>query len=252
MQRNIRRSVYLPNTSYAKVFLVKFLSLETTCEYRMNVQSQSSLRKLEQLIIEHVPCDVFMACEDAYYDGDETGRIQSAAFAKGHRPSAAGQIKHFRINEAFYEALDAQGAEPTPLKGTRLVIGRLGIFNIVRLNVPGHKWVSLRRSATRKALAELNDNIQRKYVQGDMFTDAADPTGGTIFILGVMDGVDENGIAQLTQVMVAMPAPDMKSWLYKSTVSDFVNLYDQTDVADQIDKAQPILKTQPKKQTGND
>ncbi|WP_312438504.1 hypothetical protein [Janthinobacterium sp.] len=218
----------------------------------MNAKSPSSLRELEQLIIEHIPRDVFMACEDAYYDGDETGRIQSAAFAKGHRPSAAGQIKHFRINEAFHEALDAQGAEPSPLKGTRLVIGRLGIFNVVRLNVPGHKWFSLRRSATRKSLAELNDNIERKYVQSDMFADAADPTGGTIFILGVMDGVDENGIAQLTQVMVALPAPDMKSWLYKSTISDFLSLYDQADVAGQIDKAQPTLKTQPKKQTGND
>lgn len=218
----------------------------------MNAKSPSSLRELEQLIIEHIPRDVFMACEDAYFDGDETGRIQSAAFAKGHRPSAAGQIKHFRINEAFHEALDAQGAEPSPLKGTRLVIGRLGIFNIVRLNVPGHKWFSLRRSATRKELAELNDNIERKYVQSDMFADAANPTGGTIFILGVMDGMDENGIAQLTQVMVALPAPDMKSWLYKSTISDFVSLYDQADVAGQIDKAQPTLKTQPKKQTGND
>ena len=218
----------------------------------MSAKSQSNLRKLEQLIIEHVPRDVFMACEDAYYDGDETGRVQSAGFAKGHRPSAAGQIKHFRINEAFYEALEAQGAEPTPLKGTRLVIGRLGIFNIVRLNVPGHKWVSFRHSVTRRALAELNDNIKLKYVQSDMFADAADPTGGTIFILGVMDGLDENGIAQLTQVMVALPAPDMKSWLYKSTVSDFVSLYDQADAVNQIDKAQPTLKTQPKKQTGND
>ena len=193
-----------------------------------------------------------MACEDAYYDGDERGRVQSAVFAGGHRPSAAGQIKHFRINEAFYEALDAQGAEPTPLKGTRLVIGRLGIFNIVRLNVPGHKWVSLRRSATRKALAELNDSIQRKYVQSDFFTETTAPTGGTLFILGVMDGVDENGIAQLTQVMVALPAPDMRSWLYKSTISDFVSLYDQAGVADQLDNAQPKLKIQPKKQTGND
>ena len=218
----------------------------------MSTTSPVGLRELEQLIMEHVPRDVFMACEDAYHDGDERGRAQSSSFANGHRPSAAGQIKHFRINEAFHEALDAQGAEPTPLKGTRLVIGRLGIFNIARLNVPGHKWVSLRRSATRKALAELNDSIQRKYVQGDFFTDAAAPSGGTIFILGVMDGLDENNIAQLTQVMVALPAPDMKSWLYIRTVSDFVSLYDQAGNAGQVDNAQPTLKKLPKKQTGND
>lgn len=218
----------------------------------MSATPPAGLRELEQLIMENVPRDVFMACEDAYFNGDEKGRTESSEFAYGHRPSAAGHNKHFRINEAFHEALEAQGGKPTPLKGTRLVIGRLGIFNIARLNVPGHKWVSLKRSATRKTLAELNDNIKYKYVQSDMFTGATEPTGGTIFILGVMDGIDKKGIAQLTQVMVALPAPDMNSWLYINTISEFVNLYDQTDVSDQIDKARPKLKIQPKKQTGND
>jgi len=218
----------------------------------MSATPPAGLRELEQLIIEHVPRDVFMACEDAYFNGDEKGRTESSEFADGHRPSAAGHNKHFRINEAFHEALEAQGGKPTPLKGTRLVVGRLGIFNIARLNVPGHKWVSLKRSATRKTLAELNDNIKRKYVQSDMFTGASEPTGGTIFILGVMDGIDKKGIAQLTQVMVALPAPDMNSWLYINTISEFVSLYDQADTSEQIDKAQPKLKIQPKKQTGND
>ena len=212
----------------------------------------TSLKELEKLIISHVPRDLFMACEDAYYNGDGKGRLQASAFAKGHRPSAAGQVKHFYINEAFYEALQVHGADPTPLRGTRLVVGRVGMFNLVRLNIPGHKWVNLRRSATRTALAELNDIIERKYVQGDFFAEAGEPTGGTIFILGVMDGSDANGVAQLTQVMLALPAPDMKSWLYMSTISDFLILYDEIDAVVQLDNALPKLKIQPKKQTGND
>ncbi|MBA5690411.1 hypothetical protein [Rugamonas apoptosis] len=218
----------------------------------MSVTSANGREALEQLIIGQVPRDLIMACEDAYHNGDGKGRLQASAFAKGHRPSAAGQVKHFYINEAFHEALEVHGAEPTPLRGTRLVIGRVGIFNIVRLNVPGHKWVNLRRSATRTALAELNDMIERKYVQGDFFTEAGEPTGGTIFVLGVMDGIDASGIAQLTQVMLAIPAPDMKSWLYMSTISDFLNLYNQADAVVQQDNALPKLKTQPKKQIGND
>ncbi|MCC7701456.1 hypothetical protein IGS59_04330 [Janthinobacterium sp. GW460P] len=218
----------------------------------MNTAPPLGLRELEQLIMKHVPRDIFMACEDAYYNGDEKGRTESSPFAKGHRPSAAGQIKHFRINEAFHEALEAQNADPTPIKGTQLVIGRSGIFKIVRLNVPGHKWVNLRRSATRKALAELNDDIKRSYVQSDFFTDALAPAGGTIFIIGVMDGIDEKGISQLTQVKIALPAPDMKSWLYINTISDFVSLYDQANVVTQVDNAQPKLKKNTKKQTGND
>lgn len=218
----------------------------------MNNTPAAGIKELERLLVHHIPRDALMACEDAYHNGDIKGRTQAAAFAKGHRPSAAGQVKHFYINEAFHEALQAHGAEPTPLRGTRLVVGRLGIFNIARLNVPGHKWVSLRRSATRKMLAELNHSIERKYVQSDLFTEAAEATGGTIFILGVVDGIDTNGIAQLTQVMLALPAPDMKSWLYMSTIADFLRLYDQPNAVVQPDNALPKLKTQPKKRTGND
>ncbi|TSD55001.1 hypothetical protein FFI97_027005 [Variovorax sp. KBS0712] len=209
-------------------------------------------KKLEQLVVKNIPRDALMAFEDAYYAGDHQGRQHSAAFAPGHKPSIAGQNKHFFINETFHEALLAHGAEPTPLCGTRLVVGRLGIFSIVRLNVPGHKWINLRRSATRIKLAEVNDNINRKYVQADLFAQPREVSAGTIFILGVMDGVDTNGIAQLTEVMVSLPAPDMKSWLYINTMTDFIKLYDQTDTAVQPDTAVPKLKAQPKKKTGDD
>ena len=73
--------------------------------------------ELEKLIILNVPRDALMACEDAYHGGDMKGRMQAAPFAFGHRPSAAGQVKHFYTNEAFHEALQVHGAEPTPLRG---------------------------------------------------------------------------------------------------------------------------------------
>lgn len=212
----------------------------------------TDLKDLQKLIIQNIPRDVLMACEDAYQSGDAKGRSQAATYAKGHRPSAAGQSKHFLINEAFHEALQVHGADPSPLRGTRLVVGKMGIFNIARLNVPNHKWTNISRSATRKLLAEYNLAIQRKYVQPDLFASGANPTPtmGTIFIVGVMDGMDANGVAQLTNVMIALPASDMKTWLYMSTITDFVRLYDELETKGQVDKAQPVLKA--KKQTGND
>lgn len=209
-------------------------------------------KELEQLIIKNIPRDVFMACEDAYHAGDLEGRLQSVGFASGHKSSAAGHNKHFRINERFHVALQARGANPTPLCGTRLVIGRLGIFNLVRLNVPGHKWPDLGRSTTRKKLAELNHSIQKKYIQDDLFAAPSEVAAGTIFILGLMDGIDASGISQLTQVMVGLPAPDMRSWLYINTMADFVKLYDQLNSVAQTDNVVPKLKTQPKKQTDDD
>lgn len=218
----------------------------------MSTPHSNDKKGLEKLIVKSIPRDALMAFQDAYNAGDKQGRAHSAVFAQGHKPSAAGHNKHFFINETFREALQAHGASPSPLCGTRLVIGRLGVFNIARLNVPGHKWTNLRRSATRSKLAELNSMIELKYVQGDLFAVPREVADGTIFILGVMDGIDSNGIAQLTQVMVALPAPDMKSWLYISSMTDFLKLYDQPTSVVQRDNAMPKLKTQPKKQTGND
>ena len=210
--------------------------------------------ELEQLIKENIPRDALMALDDAYKAGDQKClTLAPKLFEQGHRPSGAGHIRHLFVNESFHEAFAVHGAEPTPLSGTRLVVGKLGIFNIARLNVPGHKWVKLKNSETRKKLAQLNTSIERTYIQGDLF-DAEKPVAvGTIFILGVMDGWDADAkIAALTQVMIALPAPDMNSWLYRKPLTEFLKLYDLPEKNNQQDGAVPKLKAQPKKQTGND
>jgi hypothetical protein len=210
--------------------------------------------ELEQLIKDNITRDAFMAFDDAYKAGDRKS-IEHAPqlFEQPHRPTGAGQLRYLFVNESFREALVVQGASPTPLSGTRLVIGKLGIFNIARLNVPSHKWVRLKSSKTRKQLAQLNTSIERTYVQGDLFEAAKPVSVGTIFILGVMDGWNAGAkIAALTQVMIALPAPDMESWLYIKPLTEFLKLYDLPENNNQQDGAVPTLKAQPKKQTGND
>ncbi|WP_295550747.1 hypothetical protein [uncultured Pseudacidovorax sp.] len=220
---------------------------------RMGLHHSKSQKALEKLIARHVPRDAFMAFEDAYFDGDRKARLRASEFARGHKRSAIGSIKHFYNNETFHEALEAHGAKPLPLRSTGLVVGRLGIFNISRLNVPGHKWTNLRRSSTRASLAELNEQIQRKYVQADFFAEPQDIAVATLFVLGVMDGQDENGLAQLTHCMVALPSPTLDSWLYLKTMKDFLKVYDRGLPSGQADKAMPKLKTTTrKKNTGTE
>lgn len=219
----------------------------------MSLLETKGQKELGKLIAQHIPRDTLMALEDAYFDGDKKGRLKGRTFAHGHKRSAAGAIKHFDTNENFYEALLAHGANPTPLRGNRLVIGRLGIFNIVRMNVPNHKWTDLHRGKTRQTLAGVNADIQRKYIQGDFFTKSRNVGEATLFFLGVMDGQDEHGLAQLTQCMVALPAPDMQSWLYLKTMAEFIEVYDNKPEGSQIDNAVPKLKeAQPKKRTGTE
>lgn len=210
--------------------------------------------ELEKLIKENIPRDAFMALDDAYKSGDLKCITHAPLlFSQPHRPSGAGQIRHFFNNETFHEALSVHGASPTPLSGTRLVVGKLGIFNIARLNVPGHKWVRLKTSKSRKQLAQLNEAIENKYVQPGLFDTDRVVSTGTIFILGVMDGWNAGAkISALTQVMIALPAPNLESWLYIKPLNEFLKLYDLPENNNQQDGAVPTLKAQPKKQTGND
>lgn len=210
--------------------------------------------ELEQLIKENISRDVLMALDDAYKAGDKKCITYAPKlFEQGHRPSGAGQIRHLFVNESFREALTVHGADPTPLSGTKLVIGKIGIFNIARLNVPSHKWVKLKGSKTRQRLAQLNTAIERTYIQGDLFEPDKPVSAGTIFILGVMDGWNADAkIAVLTQIMIALPAPDMNSWLYRKQLTEFLKLYDLPENNNQQDGAVPTLKAQPKKKTGND
>jgi hypothetical protein len=209
--------------------------------------------QLEKLIVANIPKDAFMALEDAYRDGDRKGREYGARFAPGHRRSASGQDKHFALNEAMFDALEAQGANPTPLRGNRVVVGRLGKFNVARLNVPGHKWVDLRRGKTRPQLAKINTAIERRYVQQDLFdSPEGEISEATLFIVGLMDGQDVNGLSQLTTVMVALPAPDLRSWLYFQPLSKILALYEDPAPVVQPDHAKPVLKSVHIKKTGDD
>ncbi|WP_295525208.1 hypothetical protein [uncultured Pseudacidovorax sp.] len=231
-----------------KLFGGRFASGATDgSDQRMGLHHTKSQKALEELIARHVPRDAFMAFEDAYFDGDKKARLRASEFDRGHRRSAIGSIKHFCNNETFHEALEAHGAKPAPLRSTGLVVGRLGIFNIIRLNVPAHKWTNLRRSSTRASLAELNDQIQRKYVQADFFMEPCHIGAATLFVLGVMDGQDENGLAQLTQCMVALPSPSLDSWLYLKPMKEFLKVYDRGSPGGQADKAMPKLKTTTRK-----
>jgi hypothetical protein len=219
----------------------------------MNAIPFKGQAEIERLLVENIPKDVFMSLEDAYRDGDRRGREHGARFSPGHRRSAGGHAKHFALNETFFVALEAHGANPTALCGNRVVVGRIGKCNLSRMNVPDHKWADLRRGKTRRLLAKINTAVARRCVQGDFFAVGEDEIlESSVFILGVMDGQDENGMAQLTNVLVALPAPDLGSWLYKEPLAKVLALYDVPAPVVQPDNARPVLKSTLVKKTGND
>jgi hypothetical protein len=240
--------------AHTKLFHIKFRTYETH-ERVSDVPSLSKLGppELEQLIKENIPRDALMAFDDACRDADRKCIEHAKLFVKPHRSSGAGQNRHFFMNESIHEAFTVHGANPTHLSGAKVVVGRLGIFNLARQNVSGYKWQKLRNSKTRSQLAQVNDAIEQTYVQPSLIEPDRKVHEGTIFLLCVMDGWDADaGIAKLTQVMIALPAPDMESWLYTKPLTEFLKLYDLPGAPTQPDGAEPKLKVIPKKQTDDD
>ncbi|MEG6992879.1 hypothetical protein V1979_39035, partial [Pseudomonas aeruginosa] len=87
--------------------------------------------------------------EDALNTGAMRGYASAKGMNKGHVKNAVGQMRHFHMNEAFNDALVAGNANPTPIRGNGLVVGRSGVIALSRFNISAGVWNNARRSITR-------------------------------------------------------------------------------------------------------
>lgn len=197
---------------------------------------------IESLIVANVPRDLIAAMEEALITGAAEGAAGSGTLAKGHRAHAVGQMRHFRTNERFFEALAAAEASPTPLNGNRLVVGRVGIFYVSRFNVTTHFWSNAKRSKSRRQLAMFNLAIEH-LVTPDLFENYEPAQSASLFTVGVFDRSPSNALAELVRVDIAIPRPDMDGWLYRQPVAKALALYDTKPQVIQPDMAYPVLKT---------
>lgn len=197
---------------------------------------------IESLIVANVPRDLLMAMEDALITGTQQGAQDAGTLCKGHIAHAVGQMRHFRMNEAFSDALNAADANPTPINGNRLVVGRIGIVSLARLNVSSHLWSNAKRSKARRQLAMLNRQIEQ-LVNPDLFDPCKPATVATVFAVAVFDRAVGNPLAELVRVDIAIPRADMDGWLYRQPVAKVIELYDVPATLTQPDNAIPVLKT---------
>lgn len=202
---------------------------------------RSSSESIESLIITHVPRDLIAAMEEALITGAAEGAAGSGTLAKGHRAHAVGQMRHFRTNERFFDALAAAEASPTPLNGNRLVVGRVGIFHVSRFNVTTHFWSNAKRSKSRRQLAMFNLAIEH-LVTPDLFESYEPAQSASLFAVGVFDRSPSNAFAELIRVDIAIPRADMDGWLYRQPVAQTLALYDTKPQITQPDMAHPVLK----------
>lgn len=210
----------------------------------------SAPESIESLLTSNLPRELVLAVQASFDAGAQLAHEVSKNARDGHKPHVAGMMRHFQIGEAFYDALDATGGQPTPLRGNALVVGKAGLFNVARMSMKVGPWYNARRSVQRRALAEINRTMSY-LVQPDLFGDSSDaPTVGTVFFVAIFAKNLSESPDRPIDVQVAVPDPEMRNWLYTKSVAEFLQCYSKP--VEQIDKATPALKANRTRKQSNE
>ena len=210
-----------------------------------------SMRRIEDLLIQHLPRSFVIAARDAIKVADQVANRECLSYRTGIRSSQTGYAKNGRMNEGWHDAALAEGGNPTPLKSNGIVVAQFGIFKVARYNVRHHEWSHKKKLGKKHTeIAKLNTDILAQHVMPDFFKEKAEVSIATAFFVAVIDGVDKAGQPQVTEVQLCAPHPDLQGQLYTKSLTEFIALYDRP--ARQIDLAHATLKEQIKKQNEND
>ncbi|WP_139379533.1 alpha/beta hydrolase [Zoogloea sp. LCSB751] len=206
-----------------------------------------SSKNIHKLLIKNLPRDLVLAIEEALAGAAKIAFESTAKSHPGHRANELGNARYFRANEAFFDVLATYGASPTPLHGNGLVVGHAGDFKLARFNVRVGPWYNARRSRKRMALVQGNEYIA-ELVQGSLFESEEQqvPSGIVFFVMEFGETAAERPL----DILIAVPAPGMKSWLYCESISTFVQGY--SEPSHQDDVAKPVLKASVKKRKDNE
>jgi hypothetical protein len=192
------------------------------------------------LLVRNIPRQLILGVEEALIVGAQRAYNAARGMNDGHLPSVVGQLRHFHMSEAFHRALASAGASPSPIRGNDIVTGRAGVFTLARFNVKEGLWVNGRRSQTRKQMSFANKAIE-PLVQSEMFTEYVPPSDAVAFFVSCFSGSLQIQPSAPTSIQIAVPDSNMLGWLFRESLSAFVQRYGQRPDT-QYDLAKPKLK----------
>jgi hypothetical protein len=192
--------------------------------------------EIAELLMSDIPRDLVHAINEGLRAGARRAHAKAKDLNAGHRANGLGQERHFLMNEAFYTALAAQNASPTPIHGNDLIIGHLGELMLGRLNV-GPVWNNCRRSTVRRRLCSHNATLG-EWIEADLFNDPPLHTALVVFFVAIF-AKDQAELP--ASIQVAVPDAGMSRWIFRESIEKFMHRYDGISLAQQ-DLAVPRLK----------
>jgi hypothetical protein len=200
------------------------------------------------LLVRNIRRELVMAVEEALVVGAQRAHSAAKGMDEGHLPHVVGQLRHFQMNESFHRALAMGDASPTAIRGNGIVSGRSGVFTLARFNIPEGFWINGRRSQTRRQMSFANKAIE-PLVQPELFDQYASPSEAVAFFVACFSGSLHIQPESPLSVQIAVPDRDMRGWLFRESVGDFLQRYERKPMT-QHDLAKPTLKKI--KKQGND
>jgi len=205
-----------------------------------------SSKAIHRLVIQNLPRDFVLAILEGL-EGAAAAAFNSVTVSHpGHLAHELGNARHFRANEVFFDVLLAYGASPSPLKGNDLVVGQTGDLKLGRFNVRAGPWYNARRSRKRVELTQANEYLA-ELVQPSLFERGQKAATGIVFFVTEFG---ESPDPRPRDILVAVPAPGMTSWLYCESITTFLQGYNEPSRQD--DFAKPVLRASVKKGKDNE
>jgi hypothetical protein len=237
-------SFHTPILDRRTFFGAKSGSAKPAYEVRVMDPGQPSV---VELLLANLSRDLVLRIEEGLEAGAQRAIPVAQGMHQGHRSTVRGQMRHFCMNEGFAEALELGGAFPSRIKGNELVVGHSGILRLARFNITADgPWYNARRSVARMALSEANKVVEA-LVHPDLFEPPRPVSTATVFFVGVFSKSLTLSLDRPVSVQIAVPAPGMRNWLFRETISDFVSRYNAAAAAAaaevQPDLAHPVLKS---------
>lgn len=198
-------------------------------------------QSIPALLVRNVSRELVMGVEDALKSGAERAYGAASGMDEGHLPHVVGQLRHFKMNEAFHQALAVGQAQPSPIRGNGLITGRAGIFTLGRFNIPAGFWVNGRRSHIRQQMALANKALE-PLVQTALFEQYAEPSSAVAFFVACFSGSLKLQPEGPVAIHIAVPDHDMRGWLFRECLSTFLQRYEPATSTTQPDLVTPKLK----------
>lgn len=244
----------LPGYRRSKVSQIRLHTLDTTI-YNVYIphndisyigEGVSGQENIAKILLESIPRELLLNFERHYPSALDRALQIGQSVNKGHRASVVGHNRHFFLNEALMVSLDECEVPHAPLRGNKILIGKVGLAAIARVHMNSGKWDNSRRSKAKVKLCAPN-RLVASMVQIDWLLqqEPQEIAAVTAFLVTEGDGTDANPC----QAYIVVPDEnmDLRNPIFEEPLTVFVRRYQHQEVV--VDSAQPKLKPNVKKQS---